>query len=1046
MSSCGRCGAVNDDANAYCGQCGAPLGPGQRASESAGERRQLTVMFCDMVGSTGLAERLDPEDWLAVLRAFQEACADVVSRYEGYIAKYIGDGILVYFGHPNAHEDDARRAVLAGLGFVRAVGELNPRLEERFGIRLQVRIGIHTGLVVLGQVGAGTTREENAIVGETPNIAARLESIAPPDGVVISHITRHLVQGLFTFRDLGLQQLRGVSQLVPVSLVIGEAEAESNFVARARRGLTPLVGRREELARLDDLWSATVEGHGSVALIEGQPGVGKSRLLEAFKRGLSDSGIASQRLQYYCSAYHVNSAFYPLIHAVTQILREQPDRAGETTYDKLCAFLVQFAIDPDHAPAFAQVLSIDPPPEAPRPDKPEMVKQIIIDDWFELITRMSETDPLLLVIEDAHWIDPSTRDLVMRLTEWAPDHRVLALVTCRPDQAFSAYELPRFEHLELDRLDPQSNREMVGRVVGDATLPPELVDLIVRKTDGIPLYIEELTKTVLESGILRQRDGRYELSGPLPSLAIPSTLQDSLMSRLDRLSPIKDVVQVAATIGRRFSFGLLKDVTNQGDHLLRDALKRLVDAELIYPVRDALEDTFEFKHALVQDAAYQSLLRSTRRQYHDQIAKTLETGSGIPGEARPEVLAYHYSTAGKTEKAMHYWLEAGKRAAEMSSHLEATAHLEKGLELVRSLPASKERDEREFQMQIRYIGPLMTARGYTAPESEAAVNRALELSKRVSECPEIFPMLGTRYHFLQAAGLVFRAAEVGQEFMDMAERHPSPELLIVGYRMQGASQFLGGNSAASQPYWQKLFDLYDPAKHKPLAFIYGQDLCVLSHGYRSLACWHQGDEDGARDAAQKALDHAAEMDHPNTTCVALFWSAMTHTLLGEADRVRELCQQIVALCEELNIPLWLSVGNILIGWARCRQGEVEAGFKHIDKGFAAYDAMKIGLFRPLMVIARAQAMLEHGRAGEAVDGVRESITRQGAGGELWLSAMSHTVLGDLLVASDPDAMQEAGAEWETARAIANEQQSPPQIAEAESRLDQAERSAAGVAG
>ena len=331
----------------------------------------------------------------------------------------------------------------------------------------------------------------------------------------------------------------------------------------------------------------------------------------------------------------------------------------------------------------------------------------------------------------------------------------------------------------------------------------------------------------------------------------------------------------------------------------------------------------------------------------------------------------------------------------------------------------------------------MTARGYTAPESEEAVNHALALSKRVDECPEIFPVLGTRYHFLQAAGLVFRAAEVGNEFMQMAEQKNTADLLIVGYRMQGASQFLSGNSAGSQPFWQRLFDLYEPEAHKSLAYIYGQDLNVLSLGYRSLACWHQGDFAGARKSSKDAIAYAAEVDQPNTTCVALFWSAMTYFLLDEPEQVRQHCETLNNLCEELNIPLWLSVGNILAGWARCRLGEMETGLAHIEKGFAAYDAMKIGLFRPLMVIARARALLDAGRAAEAVADVQQSIERSHAGGELWLDAMSHTLLGDLIARADPGALGDAQAAWRKARKIAQEQHSPPQENEAGSRLDEA---------
>jgi class 3 adenylate cyclase len=992
-------------------------------------------MFCDLVGSTSLAEKLDPEDWLLILRSYQQACEEVASQYGGVIAKYIGDGVLIYFGHPEAHEDDPRRSILSGLGIIRDIKTLSKKLESEYGVDLQVRIGIHTGLVVIGQVGAGAVREENAIVGETPNIAARLQSLAQPDQLIISGITRERVLDLFTFEDMGVQPLRGVSHSVTVFRVLAEQEFTNSFTAKAKRGLTPLVGRSTELESLRSAWELASKGQGKTILVEGEAGIGKSRLLDAFKNNLLEVGYDRLPQEYFCSAYHTNSAFYPIVAVTSNAIQYSAVGESLTHYEKLERYLLEMQMPKDHAPVFAASMSIDLPEGVENNYKPDEAKGVISSDWIRFIEMASAKQPLFLVIEDIHWVDPSTRELIQKLHLLLADMPVLLILTSRPG-GFEGLEIGEaYSHIHLQKLDNRNNKEIIAKIAGDARLPSQVVQHIIDRADGVPLYVEELTKAVLESR--EMKDGVWAESDneAVDTFAIPSSLQDSLMSRLDKLSSIKEVVQVAATIGRRFTATLLKSVTDYSENLLSDALDRLIDAELIYEVQNVAEPTYEFKHALLQDAAYQSLLKSTRRHYHNEIARSLESNESLAWQNTPEIIAYHYTEAKQNDQAVDHWLLAGKKAAETSSHLEAVAHLEKGLELIGSLPAGSARDEREIELQTRYIGPLMTARGYTSTESEAAVNRAVELSKRVEECPQIFPILGTRYHFLQAAGQVKAAADVGEEFMHLAENQKRDDFLIVGYRLQGASIFLKGDAQSSLLYWDKISKLYDRDKHHSLAFVYGQDVNVLSMAYQSLALWHLGKEDDAVLSAKDALLAAEELNHPNTTCIALYWGAITNTLLDRPEIVITLCERLIKLCETLNIPLWLSVGNVLLGWAYCRTGNT-AGVDRIEEGLSAYAAMKIGLFRPILTIAKSQALIGTGVTEQLIEQQKECIQMQAKGGETWLQSLSYSTLGDLILDADPSDVEQAREYWQTALDIATKQCAVSQQVMVTARLNQ----------
>src|SRR5712692_2778959 len=581
------------------------------------ERRQLTVLFCDLVDSTVLASQLDPEELREVVRAYQDTCAKVIARFEGHIAQYLGDGLLVYFGYPLAHEDDAQRAVRAGLGMIEALGQLNTRLEQERGVHLAVRLGIHTGLVVVGEVGGGTRHEQLAL-GETPNLAARLQGIAAPNTLVISAATLQLLGGFFACQPLGIPVLKGLAQPLAVSRVLYERMARSRLEAASRTGWTPLVGREQEIGVLLERWAQVKDGLGQVVLLSGEAGIGKSRLVQV----LTEQVAAEPRAWLtpcQCSPYHQHTALYPLIDLLERlVLRFDREESPQQKVGKLEGFLVQYGLPLAEAvPLFAALLSLPLPADyAPVTVSPEQQKQQTLHVLLTILLRIAAQQPVLFVMEDLHWVDPSTLELLSLLVDQGPTARILALFTCRPDFSPSWTGRAHLTQVTVNRLPRRQAVEVIRQVAHGKALPPEVVEQIVAKTDGVPLFVEELTKMVLESGLLQERDEGYALTGPLHPLAIPTTLHDSLMARLDRLATVKSLAQLGATLGREFSYALLQAVSPWDEGTLRRGLQQLVEAEFLYQQGLPPQATYLFKHALIQDAAYQSLLRSTRQQHH----------------------------------------------------------------------------------------------------------------------------------------------------------------------------------------------------------------------------------------------------------------------------------------------------------------------------------------------------------------------------------------------------------------------------------------------
>ncbi|NQV57389.1 MAG: AAA family ATPase, partial [Rhodospirillales bacterium] len=689
--ACAECGAVNPDGNKFCGQCGAAIDapadspadtPAPALPESTGEqeaeRRQLTVMFCDLADSTQLSEQLDPEDLKNVLSVYQGLCIREIETYGGYVARFMGDGILVYFGYPTAHEDDPERSVRAALNIVTAVADAEPRP----GLRLRVRIGIATGRVVAGDIIGEGASEEHTVLGVTPNLAARLQSLAPPNGVVISAATKRLSGRFFEYEDLGVHDLKGITEPQPAWQVIRTTSTASRFEVLSAHQLTPMVGRSEETALLRNRWAQSARNEGQVVVLSGEAGVGKSRIIDSFRSDLGDEVYGFIYLA--CSPFHSNSSLYPVIACLERVLGYLSEDSVKIRAQKLDDFVVdlglpQGEITPHLAPLlFASEDTRNAPPAA----SPEERKHRVFEALLILLLAQAARRPLMMIAEDIHWVDPTTEEFLGLLVDRIRPLRLLLLMASRPEYVMPWAGQPHVTTLTLNRLGRSDSAEMVAKVTGGKSLPAEVMEQIISKTDGVPLFVEELTKTIIESGILIEGDSEYTLTGPLPALAIPESLQDSLMARLDRLSPVKEVAQTAAVIGRMFDEDLLAKISNISLQDLRASLSQLVAAELIFQRSLPPSAKYEFKHAMVQDVAYESLLKSTRHKIHKNVAEALETEFPDLAANEPEILGHHFTEAGLPNRAIPYWRNAAARALNTWASAEAVNYLQICLDIL----------------------------------------------------------------------------------------------------------------------------------------------------------------------------------------------------------------------------------------------------------------------------------------------------------------------------------------------------------------------------
>jgi predicted ATPase/class 3 adenylate cyclase len=981
------------------------------------ERRQLTVMFVDLVGSTALSSRLDLEELGEVLRAYQDAAAGAIMRFEGHVAQYLGDGVLAYFGYPRAHEDDPERAVHAGLELIDAVGRLAPRA----GSALQVRVGIATGLVMVGDLlDEGGAREE-AIVGETPNLAARLQALAAPGTVAISPLTRRLVAGSFECADLGPQRLRGLPQPVRVWRVLGASGAESRFEARRMEGLTPLVGREEELALLLRRWELAKGGEGQVVLLAGEPGIGKSRLVRALRERLDEE--AHTPLRHQGSPYHTNSALHPVVERLERAAGFERDDTAETKLAKLEALLAVGTEDVGAvAPLVADLLSVPVGGRYPPLDlTPQQRKARLFGAFLAQLEGLAAKQPVLVVFEDAHWFDPTTAELVGVLADRVRALPVLLLVTYRPEFTPGWAHHAHATLLTLNRLGRRQVAAMVKRITGGKPLPDAVLEQITARTDGMPLFVEELTKAVLESGLVNDEGDRYGLEGSLPPLAIPPTLRDSLTARLDRLAPVKEVAQIGAVIGREFEYELLAVVAPLGEAGLRQAMDQLVEAELVFRRGAPPDATYSFKHALVQDAAYGSLLRSRRRQIHARVAAALEEHFPDRAEAQPELLAHHWMEAGLAEKAIEYRRKAGQRAMARSAMAEAVAQLTLALELLAGLPAGPDRDRKELDLRVTLGGALVAAKGLGAPEVGKAYARARELCAGEADAPELLAVLSGLFGHHQHASGVHAALEIAAELLRSGERQRDTAGQAMGHRCLGAASLFGGRLSAALAHFEQALTLYGTADRASPVFLWASDTRVACLSFTSSILLWQGYPDQAVARSRAALAAAEELGHAHTTSHALYLSCWFHQVRGDVGTVRERASAAMSLAAEHGFPLWASSATVLHGWVLAAEGEVAAGVARMRQGLAAHGPVGMQLQRPYFLGLLADVLTRAGDCAEALDLLAQALAIVERSEERCMEAELHRLNGEVLLALSPVRWAEAEACYHRALAAARGQ-------------------------
>jgi class 3 adenylate cyclase/predicted ATPase len=1021
---CRECAHTNAAGSRFCANCGARLTsdglttlaaskPAPLSTFDTAERRQVTVMFCDLVGSTALSAGLDPEDLREVISAYYREVAAEVRRFGGFVARHLGDGVLVYFGYPAANENDAERAVRAGLALINAIRSL----ELRPGIALDARVGIATGVVVVERIGEGATQEW-AVLGDPPNLAARLQNFAEPGTVVIAPATYRLTGELFECRALGPREIKGLASPVHLWQVLRPGDVANRFLAR-RAAHTPIVGRVDEIELLLRRWQQAKTDEGRVVLISGEPGIGKSRLVRALEERIGNA--PHLRLRYFGSALHQDSAFFPVIGQLEHAANIGREDNAQTRLDKLVALLEPYLADPrQDITLFAELLGIDGGGRYPPLGlSPRVRMERTLAALLSHLVNLSARQPVLMIFEDAHWIDPSSHEALQQAIERLQTLPVLLIVTARPEFQPPWVGLPHVTLQPLNRLSRRDRTLMIDHLTHGKPLPEEVLRQIVERTDGVPLFVEELTHTVVESGFLREGADRYVLYGPLPQLALPATLQASLLARLDRLGAVREIAQEAAAIGREFAYELLVAVSVRGEAELVAGLDQLVASGLVQQRGIPPAASYSFKHALMQDAAYSTLLRTRREALHARIAEAYEQGFRDIIDTRPEVMAHHLAQAGLAKRSIGFWLKAARIAIARGGAAEAVAQLHRGLILLGEIPAHDDRRRQELELQIALGNALMAATGYTGIATDAAFRRARELCLELADMVQLIRVTWGLFTGHFAGGRQRPALAMANELLALSERLDDAGGRQMGHASVGASLLHLASFAEARKQFELALAI-DPAGEREWTHLYGQSGRVTALSYMSLDILLLGFPCAARRFAEQSVEEARRLAHPTSVCFAHSIASRVYYLLRDREALARNSAMVLRLADEHGLGLWRALGTIYAGWSRAENGMTSEGAAMIRDGLARYRAVGSALSLPLYLCSLARVEGAAGNQRAALELLDEARAASTAGDEHWMSAEISRLTGEMMLAEDGDPAG-AGREFLTALALTQEQ-------------------------
>jgi len=994
-------------------------------------RRQVTVLWGHIVATSASPTLLDPEERYEIIRHVQTACGDVLRQFDGYLDQYLSHGFFGYFGFPQAHEDDALRAVRAGLEMIRRVPRLSQDIAPRGQIDLALRIGIHTGVVVMD-----TSRRDDdlkpLILGDVPHIATELARLGDPhtmsNAIIVSATTFRLIEGYFVCQSLGDYFLDALAESVVAHQVLRASGAQSRIEAALATRLTPFVGRQQEIGLLQARWEQAIIGMGQLVLLSGDAGMGKSRLVHAWSEQLT--GAIHTRIECRCSSYTQHSMLYPILDQLQHVMQFERDDTPEDKGYKLEAWLDRLDLSREEfMPLLARWFSLTlPEGYAPSALSPQQQKQKMFEALLVWLLSEAEAQPVCFVMEDLHWADPSTLDWLNFLLGHIPTSRMLLLFTFRPDFHPPWPPSDYIAQLTLNRLSPPQVDAMIDEVTDGKALPAEIRQQLTTQTDGVPLFVEEMTRMVLESGLVKERDGRYELADTPQRLAIPSTLHDALIARLDQLETGKHTVQLAATIGREFSYDLIRAVTRLDDIMLQQDLVQLVDATLLYQRGLPPRAQYHFKHALIQEAAYQSLLRSTRRQYHQDIGQVLEEQFPETCDSQPELLAYHYTEAGLPARSVVYWQHAARQAFERAAFLDAEAHVQQGLLAVAELPDSSERDPYELALQTLLAAILRFTKSYGAPEVIDALRRAHDLCEQVGGMPQRFSVLRSLWLSYIAQSQLATAYEFGERLLELAQQQQDAALILEAHRDIGTSLlFLGEQITASQHFAQG--HQYNKKQSSPaLTILHGQGTEEpILLGYQAWNLWLRGYPDQALLTMNQALNLVQSHDSMQNFTLSsaqyftLLSSAILHQWRRELDDVHLKVEASLVLLDQEGSLLHRARGITLQGWVLAQRGQREEGIALIRRGIADYRVQGVDLTSTFMLAMLAEIYGQTGESEAGLDVLTEALGLAHTYDERWWEADLYRLQAELLLQWDKHDRSEAEATLQQALTVAREQ-------------------------